>query len=232
MKRLAPSCSACLSRCAWDDRVARRGLADPATDADPAGRPRGGQGAGQRHRDLLCRVRRRAAGDPAARRPRQLGLLGRSDPGPGAALPGHRHGQPRPRPQHPRRAALRLRPDGLGRDRPDGPSEARQGRHRRLERRGDHRARHRHEPSRPDRPAVLVRRQLDGRRPEAGRPRESHLRRLHRARRRGVQEELAHTGRVRGVPEPDRCHVGVAAQLDRGRPRPDQDTGADRRRRA
>ena len=94
-------------------------------------------------------------------------LLGASGPGAGEALSGDRARQPRPWPEHALRAAVRLRPDGSddsGAARRARDSEGGAGR---LERRRDHRARHRDPPSRAPEPAVRLRRQLCARRRQA-----------------------------------------------------------------
>ena len=71
--------------------------------------------------------------------------------------------QPRPRPQHPLRAAVRLRADGGRLSGPARPSGHRQGRPGRLERWRHHRPRHRDPPPGAAERAVCVRRQRHAR---------------------------------------------------------------------
>ena len=122
-------------------------MAEPAADADTAQGDAERLRARQRHQGLVRNFRPRRAGHPAAWRPRQRQLLGPPGPRAATALSGHRHGQPRARAQQPQPGALWLRSDGLGRGRPAGSPEDQEGGGRRLERRRDHRPRHRDEAS-------------------------------------------------------------------------------------
>ena len=173
-------------------RRARRGdLADPAGAAADAGAARERHGAGQRHPDVLRGLRRGRAGAADPRRPRQRRRLGLPGAGARREPQGDRRRQPRPRPQHALRQALRLRADGRRLPGPARPPGDRQGGAGRLERRRHHRARHRDPPSRAPEPAVRLRRQLYGRRRQGERRGRPDLQRRHRARRRGLRPPVA-----------------------------------------